>query len=272
MNLETSQNLILEDLRKRGAMKLPEKIGDIGARMIAAHTRTWPCPHCGVEYQSAFGMMTCGESACMIAEAKKRGEYVQVNEIEEARRKMDARLQAAGVPMGFRHAQLVDFPDGKSHQWQTRKSVRIHGAVGRGKTHMAVALLKAAIELGTTESGTTRPIVSAFPTKFARAHDYLKRIKSTYRKSARESENDVLDDFTRPEVLVLDDVGAEASSEYGWAELLALIEARAWAGRTTVLTTNKTLVELYDLEPRIASRLKEWRAIELEGPDRRGKL
>lgn len=270
MSLEADQNILLERLREQGAMKLPRGIGDIAAGMIAKHLRTWACPHCGVEYQSSWGRMTCGEPACMIAEAKLRGEYVQVSEIENARRWMDARMQAAGVPMAYRHAQLTDFPNGNEHRWQNRRSVRIHGAVGRGKTHMAVALLKAAIELGTTESGTSNRVPTAFVVKFARAHDYLKRIKSTFRRSARESENDVLYDFSHPEVLVLDDVGAEASSEYGWAELLALLEARAWKNRTTILTTNKTLMELYDLEPRIASRLKEWRAIELAGVDRRG--
>lgn len=269
MTMETNQNILLGDLRRRGAMKLPQQVGNIAAQMIAKHTRTWACPYCGIEYESAWGMMTCGEPACMVAEAKLRGEYVQVSEIENARRWMDAKMQAAGVPMAYRHAQLTDFPNGNEHRWQNRRSVRIHGAVGRGKTHLAVALLKAAIELGTTESGTSNRVAAAFPVKFARAHDYLKRIKSTFRRSARESENDVLDDFSHPEVLVLDDVGAEASSEYGWAELLALLEARAWKNHTTILTTNKSLMELYDLEPRIASRMKEWRAIELVGADRR---
>ena len=216
--------------------------------------RQWSCPQCGADYTSPFGMMTCGDPTCVEAECRKRGYFDLLPKRENKRVAEALHWKALGVPAAFAEAELRDF--GGMDGWQNRRSVRILGAPGRGKTHLAVALLKAAVRKGA--SGL-----------FVSAPQYLKAIKSTYRKGSRESERDVLEEHARPDVLVLDDFGAAAGTDFGWSEYLMLLEARGFRVGTTVITTNLTLAEIHTAEPRIASRLQNWRLIELTGADRR---
>lgn len=267
---ERAQNDILAGLRAKHDHEHPKNLGNLAQNLIRAAEREWECPHCGVIYKSSFGRMTCGTDACHLRELEVRGMKPEVSAAQLERQRIDTALERASVPMRFWPASLQDFGDkAEEYRWRTRRSVRIHGKVGRGKTHLAVALLKAAYIAGTTERGTDRVRPGAFPVQFCRALDYLKAIKSTFRRNSKESEAEVLRSYSLPEVLVLDDVGAEAASDYGWSELLALLESRGHRGKTTIVTTNLTLVDIFRHEPRIGSRLKEWRTIELDGDDRR---
>ena len=267
---EQVQREILADIRARHEATMPQRIGDIAARLIKEGTKEWECPHCGVVYTSCFGRMTCGTPLCHAKELEKRGMKDEADELAKARQRIEAMLDRARVPMRFWSADLEDFgADAKEYRWTTKKSVRIHGQVGRGKTHLAVALLKSAYRLGTTERGTDKIIPARFEVRFVRAHDYLKAIKSTFRRASKESERDVLAEYTSPDVLVLDDIGAESASDYGWSELLTLIESRAYRLKTTIATTNLSITDMFKHEPRLASRMKEWRAVELTGLDRR---
>lgn len=221
-------------------------------RIQEAFDREWTCQHCGATYTSV-GRLTCGDPVCLEAEMKRAG-FVDFGKVTASRNADILELKAAGIPTSFSAARLDHF-DG-DFGWKTRKSVYIHGGNGRGKTHLAVALLKSARGLGAT-------------VRFTSAGLYLKAVVATYRKNSRESEKDVLDAHTEPEVLVLDDLGAQRVGDFGLGELLMLVEERGWRGRTTIITSNFTPAELFEKEPRLASRVKEWRLIKLEGEDRR---
>ena len=72
-----------------------------------------------------------------------------------------------------------------------------HGSLGAGKTHLAIATMKARMERGFT----------------ARYHDgfsFIKMIQSTYgeREPGGLSEADVMETAIKCDVLVLDDLGA----------------------------------------------------------------
>jgi DNA replication protein DnaC len=221
-------------------------------KIEARFDREWTCPHCNATYQS-IGRLTCGDPFCLDLEMKRQG-FVDASRTTTSRNADTLALKAAGIPTVYSAAKLTDF-DG-DHAWKTRKSVYIHGGNGRGKTHLAVALLKSARSLGAI-------------VRFTSAGLYLKAVVATYRKNSRESEKDVLDAHTEPEVLVVDDLGAQRVGDFGLGELLMLVEERGWRGRTTVITSNLTPAELHDKEPRLASRVKEWRIVKLEGEDRR---
>lgn len=226
------------------------------ARILEVADREVTCPECGVAYMTAFGRLTCGEEPCMASYCQRKKikrDYGQKRQDNEA-----LAWRAARIPGAYAHAETHHV--GNEHKWQTRRSVRIIGLPGRGKTHAAVALLKDAIRKGAREC------------RFVSASGYLKAVKSTFRKGSRESERDVLDDYVRPDVLVIDDVGTAKNSEYGWGELLSLIEERGFAYKTTIITTNLTMPEIHEMEPRIASRIQNWRVIELTGVDRRAAL
>lgn len=226
------------------------------ADLIQRYEREWPCPHCGVIYKSCFGRVTCGEDVCIQAEVKRMG----INDFftpksSTSKAHVEVALRAVGVPTPYISASIHDFDDA-DYSWQTRKSVYIHGGNGRGKTHLAVGMLKAARTLGAS-------------VRFTSASKYLKAVVATYRRNSTESEADVLADHADPDVLVLDDLGAQRVGDFGLSELLTLIEERSWRSKTTVITSNLTPAELHGNEPRLASRVKEWRIVKLGGMDRR---
>lgn len=75
----------------------------------------------------------------------------------------------------------------------------------------------------------------------------------------------------RADVLLLDDVGAAAVSDWSRSRVFALIDARWLAGRPTILTTNLTAQQLSQhLGDRAASRIaSEAAVVTLTGADRR---
>lgn len=121
----------------------------------------------------------------------------------------------------------------------------ITGGIGTGKTHLAVATLRALI----TQYGA----VGLF-------YDYrtlLKQIQGTYSGRSSETESDVLDPVYRADVLVLDELGAEKRTDWAWDMVSHILNMRYNEQRTTILTTN------YANEPGTLARKEA-----LDGKDR----
>ncbi len=104
--------------------------------------------------------------------------------------------------------------------------VLITGAVGTGKTHLAVAALRALI--------VQRAAVGLFC-------DYgslLKQVQNTYNSNANETELDVLAPVFNADVLVLDELGSVKRTDWAWEMVAHILNTRYNDRRTTILTTN----------------------------------
>jgi len=113
------------------------------------------------------------------------------------------------------------------------------GAVGTGKTHVAVGLIRLACGLG----------VEA---RFYGTPELLTRIKATYNHTAGETEDDVLRELAEVPLLVLDDLGVERPSDWVRDRLYQIVNARYVAQRPIVVTANE---DLSDLAPRLGRRI-----------------
>jgi DNA replication protein DnaC len=113
----------------------------------------------------------------------------------------------------------------------TEKGLFLHGLPGVGKTHLAVAVLRQLIE--------TKGVRGLFYD----TRDLLRVIRSTYDPNAREAELDVLRPVMTADVLVLDDLGAEKSSDWVDETLNLIVNTRYSEKRLTIFTSN------YDDDP-----------------------
>lgn len=154
------------------------------------------------------------------------------------------RRLVRGVPPLYHDAAVADFP-GLSVP-PTPRDLLILGFPGRGKSHLAAALLHYWSE-GTWLS----------------ASHWLLRLRST------RTEDQAFEDASDPRVLVLDDLGALQQSDYSRSRVLALLDHRMTHRRPTIITTAQSSQELSEWCSALYSRLAASLKIVLEGPCRR---
>lgn len=129
------------------------------------------------------------------------------------------------------------------------------GSVGCGKTHMAVAVLQDIIAKGYT--GLYYNMV-----------DLLADIRATYSDHSELSEGELLREITEPDLIVLDDLGAERTSGWVNERLYLIINRRYESGKPVLVTTNLGYDELSEkLGRRTVSRLCEICETSPEFPD-----
>ena len=125
------------------------------------------------------------------------------------------------------------------------KGLFLVGDVGSGKTHIAVAILK---EL----------IVRGFTGLYYNVVDLLKDIRATMSNDFELSEYALLDITCNVDVLILDDMGAEKTSDWVLDRIYHIINKRYENQVTTIVTSNFNYDGLEArVMKRIASRLKE---------------
>jgi DNA replication protein DnaC len=183
------------------------------------------CPHCfgtGMEVVPEVGARRC---RCQTLDQRQR------------------LFHSAHIPPRYQHCTLQDYKaaDSETSKWIAKAEAQrilddylvidgrglvFTGAVGVGKTHLAVAILRELIE---------RYQVHGLFYQFGAL---LRQIQDSYNPVSQTSELKVLQPVFDAEVLVLDELGASKPTDWVRDTMMQIINARYNDKRLTIFTTN----------------------------------
>ena len=163
-----------------------------------------------------------------------------------------------------------------SGQWPQRESMYFYGAkregrqigaLGNGKTHVAVAVLRTLLSEG---------LVTPKSARFVTAEGFLLEAEATFR-TGEESERKLIDRYSQFVLLIIDDIGVRAEMSTHALRILDEL-SKAREGKATIWTSNLSLKDIASAAPeleRIASRIAgscgdgAKYVLRFAGPDRR---
>ncbi len=195
----------------------------------------WTCPRHG-DYQESFAPrhwhQQDNRSICQ--ECYKVGE-AQEKDYDRLQR-INATWWRSGVPPKFRNRRFSNYRAIDSQSKQALEAARsvaaaditalaLIGAVGRGKSHLSVAIVAEVIRRGGSALWIYTP-------------DLLRNLRASYAKNADTSTDEILSKLESVQLLVLDEVGASARSEWETNTLSVLIDERYRNDAGLVLTGN----------------------------------
>lgn len=172
------------------------------------------------------------------------------------------RLLAARIPKRFEKKTLDSYltkgPDrlreelksnaksyAKTFSRDEDRGIVLYGGTGTGKTHLAVGMLKEIINRG--YSGV-----------YYNVTELLNDLRSSYSKDSDLTEHSLLERIHTADIVVFDDVGAEAPSNWVLDRLYLMFNRRYENAKPVIITTNCTRGELKErVGERITSRLYE---------------
>jgi DNA replication protein DnaC len=120
-----------------------------------------------------------------------------------------------------------------------------YGSVGTGKTTLAMIVSRAALDAGRSVAIYSLPRL-------------LAEIRATFETDSEGSYVDFLDRLAAVDLLHVDDVGAERTSDWVLEQLYAIVNARYEDERSVIITTNLERDDLVEqIRERTVSRLEE---------------
>jgi len=155
---------------------------------------------------------------------------------------MAARLAEAQIPRRLDHCKfdnfsallegqkralsaVKDYAYGFSDALENGRCLVLLGRPGTGKTHLAVAAL-----VSVTMKGCTGRYTTIF--------DIMSKIRSTFGKDRRQSEDQVIESYVRPDLLVVDEIGKQAGTDFEAAIFFALVNKRYSERKPMLLISN----------------------------------
>jgi DNA replication protein DnaC len=127
----------------------------------------------------------------------------------------------------------------------TGRGLWFYGSVGTGKTTLAMIVSRAALDAGRSVAIYSLPRL-------------LAEIRATFESDSEGSYVDFLDRLAAVDLLHVDDVGAERTSDWVLEQLYAIVNARYEDERSVIITTNLERDELVEqIRERTVSRLEE---------------
>ena len=220
---------------------------------IGPNVHRSPCPDC---FKITEAQRKVDEAIAQAAEAK-------AFQLKLSRERIEERTGAAMIPKRFLNKRFddyqIDCPGQQraldackdyAHNFtdnlEAGRCLILSGKVGTGKTHLAASI--ADYLINQTE----------YSVVFRSLHSILQAIKNTYGEDSTSSEMEIFKILTKPDLLIIDEIGATKSTEFELATLFALINTRYENQLPTVIITNLEAKELAgSIGDRCVDRLRE---------------
>jgi DNA replication protein DnaC len=193
------------------------------------------------------------------------------------------------VPLRYRKSTFDNYYGNEKIVNVCRSSVDggdilLTGSTGCGKTHLAVAMSREKalgmiqpLRKPGQEPDNKEPLTASFVT----VPKLLMNLRASFNRRGRlpgdfiegtASEQDIFDHYTYCDLLILDDLGAEKTSEYALSSIYTIIDERINYLKRTIVTTNLSLQEIEEkMDARLASRLSSMKVIKINMSDYRKK-
>lgn len=185
---------------------------------------------------------------------KERERAIAFNEAKHAAFKL------CGLPERHQGQEVrADGPFGETLKSITGKIstgflIALSGPRGTGKTQLAAEVIRH----GVRHSPRSGHSGLAYEPQYVRAMDIFLAVRATYRKGARHSERDVLSDYIRPALLVIDEVQERGDTEWENRLLTYVIDHRYGKQLDTLLIANLQPEALAgSCGPSIVDRMRE---------------
>lgn len=155
--------------------------------------------------------------------------------------KLDYYPDGAGTSPRKRMESVLNFCKTYSDDFSRRSpSLLLYGRTGLGKTHLSLAIAGKAVEAG-------------FGVIYSSAQNLFNKLeKEKFGRSDGNTEETILD----CDLLIIDDLGAEFTTQFTVSSLYNIINSRELEGKPTIISTNLTPEQLTNTySERIASRI-----------------
>lgn len=232
-------------IEDRGSTGGRERSSSLEPRFsLSADTGEGVCPKCKgagwFVYDVPYGHPSFGRAFacdCLLTEQaeRERTDLRRLSNLEPFREKTFANFdhRVRGVERSFQRArQFANDPKG----W-----LILLGPVGCGKTHLAAAIANEQLDRESKVLFTVVP-------------ELLDHLRSTFAPQSQVRYDELFEAVRTTPLLVLDDLGTEASSPWAGEKLYQLFNHRYNYQLPTVVTSNR---RLDDLDERISSRMSD---------------
>jgi DNA replication protein DnaC len=264
---------------KRPSEIIESAIGLIVPGECWRHKKPEPCEDCERERQEERELKEKWEQ-----EYQNGLDQAKEQALQERRKDLEKALRQMGI--GERHlsCSFENYKGGERVKRVCEEFIEspfdlvLSGGPGTGKTHLAVAIFRYLATEGHIDNGKdwfwykgNSFRLGDFTGLFISVPELLADIRSTY-NDPKKDEQQLIERITSVDYLILDDLGAEKSTEWSISTLYLIIDKRYRAMNPTIVTTNLSIDEIgQGLSRRIASRLSSGKVITIKAPDYRMK-